>query len=455
MFKSVLFFLFFFPFFLYSQIFSPQVISTAGNQGSTPNYQISYTVGQLNTYSGGNNSIVLSQGFQQSFSPTLEQPIICKVTHDDKFHKNMIIWEKQTGFGTAYYNIYEESTTPGEYTKIGSNPFNDECVFIDNNSNPRKEAQKYKISAVDSFGNESSLSPYHKTIYLNVYKESDNKNHLIWNSYEGKITGTYYIYSGKNINKMELIDSVQSDITEYFDFISSPEIQFYFVSAKFSDVCYHGLSNRSSDDMHYYESISNIDHSLSHAEDYSSQTLNYLSVAPSVQTINNFADTTIFNVNTNLKIINAVSDQTWLTTKFDTISKRIVAYADPNTTVYQRSAIIKVSGLNVKDQYVTVSQNVAYTAINNKSSINDIEVYPNPYQGFTNITFTLDNQANLSINIYSITGKLIKNFYSGEALPGRYHYKFSAIEYGYETGLYVLNIQLNDKQIVRKLIELK
>ena len=360
----------------------------------------------------------------------------------------MIVWERQKGFGTSYYNIYRESTTAGVYVKIGSNPFDSVSVFVDKNSNPRKQAQRYRISAVDSLGNESSLSPVHKTIHLTAYKGLSNENHLLWTAYEGKTFGTYYIYRGNKLNNFILIDSIQSSLTEYSDFTASPGLQYYMITFKFLGWCYPGKFRAHTSSGPYSQSVSNM-------KDYNSITPIYLSVAPPVQTIANTADTTIFEVFTGLDSFDAVSDQPWLTTIIDTVTNRVIACAEANTSVNLRSASIKVSGVAVTDQYVTVFQNGTSTAIFNKSSLSDISVYPNPYQGFTNITFTLENKAKMAINIYSLTGKLIKNFYSGEAYPGKYHFKFSANENGYEAGLYLLIIQLNDKQIVRKLIELK
>jgi hypothetical protein len=300
---------------------------------------------------------------------------------------------------------------------------------------------------MDSLGNESSLSPVHKTIHLTANKGTSNENHLIWTAYEGKSFGTYYIYRGKKINNLKLIDSIQSSLTDYSDFTASSGIAYYMVSAKFLGECYPSKFRANTNSGPYSQSVSNL-------KDYSVIAVDYLSVAPPIQTVKNSTDTAIFEVFTNLDSFSAVSDQSWLTTKIDTETNRIFACAEPNPSANFRSASIKVSGLNVNDQYVTVFQN-GFTSICNKSSLTDIMVYPNPYQGFTNITFTLDHQANLAINIYSLTGKMIKNFYSGEALPGRYNFKFSAKENGYEAGLYLLIIQLNDNQFVRKLIELK
>ena len=146
------------PYLLFSQNYSPSVISSLGNQGNTSNYYISYTIGQLNTTSGGNQSILITQGFQQSFARSMvtETPVICMVSIDTFTQKNMIIWQRQQGMKTSYYNVYSESTTAGVYNRIGSVPFDSLPVFVDLTSNPRQKAYRYRITAVDSTANESA-----------------------------------------------------------------------------------------------------------------------------------------------------------------------------------------------------------------------------------------------------------------------------------------------------------
>jgi hypothetical protein len=449
MLKRITLIFFIFPTILYSQSFSPQVISSVGNQGSTTNYQISYTIGQLNTYSGGNQSIILTQGFQQSFafSPSVEQPVICLVTLDTFTQKNMVVWERQGGFRTAFYNIYRESTTAGVYIKIGSRLFDSISSFVDNNSNPRKQAYRYRISAVDSLGNESSFSPVHKTIHLTANKGTSNENHLIWTGYEGKSFGTYYIYRGKKINNLILIDSIQSSLTQYSDFTANSGIQYYMVSAKFLGECYPSKVRAHTNSGPYSQSASNL-------KEYSAIQSDYLAVAPPIQSINGSPDTTIFEVFTNLDSFEATSDKSWLTIAIDTATNRIFVYAVNNPTANMRTASIKVTGLNVSDQYVTVMQN-GFTSMNNNSTLLELLIYPNPYKGLTNITFSIANKTWLDLSIYSMSGKRIKNFYTGEVKPGKYSYQFSAVENGYPSGLYMLKLQNGSKQIIRKLIELK
>ena len=437
------------PFFLFSQNYSPSVISSLGNQGNTTNYYMSYTIGQLITTSGGNSIILLTQGFQQSFIKSIvtESPVICMVTLDSFTQKNMVIWERQQGHATAYYNIFRETTSAGVYEKIGSVPFDSLPVFIDNGSSPRKQAYRYRITAVDSNANESAQSPVHKTIHLTASQGSANEHHLIWTPYEGKTFSTYYIYRGKQPNKMMLIDSIASSLTSYSDYVGNPGIQYYFVSAQFLGDCSPNVFRANNYSGPYSQSLSNI-------KEYTTKVESYLFVSPPVQSSNGNMDTLVFEMFTNLDTITATPDKTWLTTEVDTANDIITVYVQQNTSTNIRTASITVSGTGVADQTVSVIQN-GYYSVDENLLLTDLSVYPNPYRGFTNITLTLAGQAHMDVSVYSLTGQLVKTLFNGSTNPAMYHYRFSALENGYATGLYMLVVKLNDQKIIRKLVELK
>jgi hypothetical protein len=116
----------------------------------------------------------------------------------------MVVWEKTPGKGTDYYNIYKL----GLPNPIGTVPFNDLSVFIDNASSPMTQAASYAITAVDSCGNESALSDYHRTILLSTSQGVPSGVNLSWNVYEGFYYTWFYIYRGSSANNLVLIDSV-------------------------------------------------------------------------------------------------------------------------------------------------------------------------------------------------------------------------------------------------------
>ncbi len=139
-----------------------------------------------------------------SVSQVYEDEEICLVTVNDSTGKNMVVWEKTEGVGTAYYNIYKQ----GFPTPIGSVLFDSLSVYIDLSSSPCVFAESYMITAVDSCGNESSLSKHHRTILLTTSAGVPSGVTLNWNVYEGFTYDWFYIYRGATLDALTLIDSV-------------------------------------------------------------------------------------------------------------------------------------------------------------------------------------------------------------------------------------------------------
>ena len=91
---------------------------------------------------------------------------ICMVSVDSLSTHNIIDWDK-TGVPSSVvgYKIYREDLT-NVYTYLGSVSKDSLSEYHDYGANPNVTTKRYKISAVDSCGNESPLSNYHNTIYI-------------------------------------------------------------------------------------------------------------------------------------------------------------------------------------------------------------------------------------------------------------------------------------------------
>jgi len=111
---------------------------------------------------------------------------ICLVTVDSASIYNRIYWEKVGLIGIDTFKIYRETQT-NIYQNIASIPFDSLSLYIDTNitgagftGDPNAQAHRYKISVIDSIGNESELSPFHKTIFL----QNLGGGNLSWSAYE-------------------------------------------------------------------------------------------------------------------------------------------------------------------------------------------------------------------------------------------------------------------------------
>ena len=93
---------------------------------------------------------------------------ICMVTVDDSSKHNLILWDKTLASGDVIgFNVYREDLT-NIYHQIGSVPYSNlsQYVDLDGNANPNTTTKRYKLTTVDSCGNESVMSNYHNTIYI-------------------------------------------------------------------------------------------------------------------------------------------------------------------------------------------------------------------------------------------------------------------------------------------------
>ena len=226
------------------------------NGASTPSILVknpgnySLTVTDFNCYD-------VSDTTQITVNHPYENEKICVVTVDSASGKNLIVWEKTPDVGTEFFNIYKE-TGAYFYQPIGNVPYNNLSKFLDINSDANIKSDRYKISVVDTCGNESSLSNAHKTMHLTVNLGTGYQHNLIWENYEGFPFGKYFIYRGTTPGNMSLIDSIQSTITTYTDTANIPGTVYYRITIRKQVSC--TISGAMKDQTETYNtSVSNME----------------------------------------------------------------------------------------------------------------------------------------------------------------------------------------------------
>ena len=85
--------------------------------------------------------------------------------------------------------------------------------------------------------------------------------------------------------------------------------------------------------------------------------------------------------------------------------------------------------------------------------------YPNPFNPYTKISYSILEQNNISFDIFNINGQLIKRIYSGVKSPGEYTILWDATDTNdkkAESGVYIINLNVdNQKRDTQKLLLLK
>ena len=162
--------------------------------------------------------VVVSESVSINFA--LIEPVpICLVTVDSETGFNTIAWEPETSDLINAYAVYKETSIANDYEVIGSVPYGQDGVFVDENSNSAVQASRYKIGVVDICEVTSILSPAHKTVHLTSNLGLGNSINLIWSHYEGAEFGSYVIYRGDSEDNLTPLATIASNLNSYTDLL--------------------------------------------------------------------------------------------------------------------------------------------------------------------------------------------------------------------------------------------
>ncbi len=130
--------------------------------------------------------------------PALLDPVpICMVSVDTATGHNMVVWQEPFfSENISAFNIYRETERYEVYELIGTRSIHEQSFYIDEDPivNPAIQPWKYKMSVVDTCGNESDLSAVHKTMHLLMNEGLGNTVNLIWDDYSGFDYYTCHIF---------------------------------------------------------------------------------------------------------------------------------------------------------------------------------------------------------------------------------------------------------------------
>jgi hypothetical protein len=86
--------------------------------------------------------------------------------------------------------------------------------------------------------------------------------------------------------------------------------------------------------------------------------------------------------------------------------------------------------------------------VNMESSFN---VFPNPFNGQTQITYSLDKNATIEINVYNVLGENVAEIYNGKQVAGNYNLKWNASR-SMKSGIYFIRMNVDNKTSVKKIV---
>jgi alpha-tubulin suppressor-like RCC1 family protein len=134
-------------------------VSVSVNPSLTTTYTVTGT--DLNSCSSTSSLLV--------YVLTPPTPAICLVTVDSALSNHNIIYWDKSGLPTGIdsFRIYREVTT-SVYAYVASVHADSLSEYHDYAADPNVTSYKYKLSVIDSCGNESAMSDYHSTIHLQI-----------------------------------------------------------------------------------------------------------------------------------------------------------------------------------------------------------------------------------------------------------------------------------------------
>jgi len=187
----------------------------------------------------------------------LVAPEICIVTLDLQTEKNLIVWECPNISDIDSFVVYREEA--GVFEEIARQHADSLTEYVDTSSHPDQIAYSYKISLIDTCGNESPMSDYHRTV--NLSHTGTGPIVLIWNDYlkeDGTYPTNYEIYRGTDLGNMSLYQTQTPGYGSYNVNVPSPVSgEIYYVIATGSD-CMPTSPSKTTGGP-YSHSLSNLD----------------------------------------------------------------------------------------------------------------------------------------------------------------------------------------------------
>jgi hypothetical protein len=161
---------------------------------------------------------------------------LCIVTVDTATSKNLIIWEKNQQEGIKNFKIYRE-TANNNYQLLTSLPFNALSEFTDPIADVDNHSWRYRITAVDSCGEETPYSSPHKTIHLVQNDLSSGGFSLSWDYYDGSNYSSFDIWRELPSAGWEKIVTLPGTTTSYTDLSTSDPGARYMIEVTLTNSC--------------------------------------------------------------------------------------------------------------------------------------------------------------------------------------------------------------------------
>jgi ligand-binding sensor domain-containing protein len=159
---------------------------------------------------------------------------ICMITNQN--NHNLVVWENIDNDYVSKYRIYKQNQTTSQYELVHEQSKQYNSQWLDTLSSTITNNDRYKISILDSCGNETPLSDNHSTMLLSSNMGLNGTVNLSWNPYEGFDYPTFEIWRSMDGNNFTKIGSVANNSYAYID-NNPPAIAWYQIRISKQDAC--------------------------------------------------------------------------------------------------------------------------------------------------------------------------------------------------------------------------
>ena len=393
-----------------------------------------------NGLSGGNYNLTITDNNGCIDSAIATLPVsaiiqdICIVTVDSSSSMNEVVWEKPVVTNIDSFKIYREIS--GNYSLVGTQPYATESYFTDstNGINPQVTSYRYKVSTLDVCGNESELSDFHETMHLQINYTGGVAN-LTWDSYEGFNTTFNYriLRDSTGIGAYEAIDSVTNNNFTYTD-IAPPN------NSKYQVEVVHPFGGCTADkmDKDYNSAKSNTSTAIGPGSLFSATTTSTnanTGLCDGTATVTVTGGTAPYTYqwdgNANNQITQTATDLcpgTYSITVYDYKANEIIVFANVGT----------IPGILDPNE--------------NGELLN---VFPNPYSKETELSYNLNENSMVTIELFNSIGEKINVIAMEDQLAGKHTYKINENTHNESNGVYLIKLKANDRIFIKRLIQLR
>ena len=206
--------------------------------------------------------------------------------------------------------------------------------------------------------------------------------------------------------------------------------------------------NTSRGGAYYFKAYTDLKNDSNHTNDTANSVIN---IYPAPNAVFSYVQNGAYTIDFTAKD-NTLKTYTWNygdKSIKDTGRKAMHTYAKSGV-YYVNLAVITSNGCSNSwsDSVAVLMTGISDIVSDNSDNFN---IYPNPFKGTTNISFTINENAPVSLHVYDLFGRNIATLVEGNLMSGSYTIPFNAEDYHCNSGVYVIKMTMGTKIITKEM----